>query len=259
MTKRSGEREEFNEGKVKRAILRVGVTDAVAGDILETVKRDLYNGITTEEIYRMVHQLLDRKKAVRFGLKEAMLDLGPDGHYFESFVGKMFQTLDHSVRLRERVQGMCVAHEVDAIVEKGAERYMVECKFHNSPGMKCNIQTALYTYARYLDVNESLPCISPWLVTNTKFTTDAIQYAKCMGMRLLGWRYPEERSLENLIDEHRLYPLTFLGLKKAYERSLLDRNFILLRDVVNNKECLYELLPEKDAEAVLLRAKEMLS
>jgi hypothetical protein len=134
----------------------------------------------------------------------------------------------------------------------------VECKFHNSPGMKCNIQTALYTYARFLDVNESLPHAGPWLVTNTKFTTDVIRYAECVGMRLLGWRFPEEGSLENLIDEHRLYPLTTLGLKKAHQRTLLDRNFVLLSDVVKNKECLYELLPEKEAEEVLLRAKETL-
>jgi len=205
-----------------------------------------------------VHQLLDKKRAVKFGLKDAILDLGPERYYFESFVGKLFQALGYSVKLREKVQGKCVSHEIDVIVEKGTERYMVECKFHNSPGMKCNIQTALYTYARFLDVDESLTHTAPWLVTNTKFTTDVIRYAECNGMRLLGWRFPEVGSLESLIDENRLYPVTTLGLKTAYERTLLDRNFILVGDLVKNKECLYELLPEAEAEGVLLKAKDIL-
>jgi len=258
VTKRSGEREEFDEVKVRRAILRVGVSDAVAEDILMGVKRELYDGITTEEIYRRVHQLLDKKKAVRFGLKNAILDLGPEGYYFESFVGKLFQALGFSVKLREIVRGRCVSHEIDVTLEKGTDKYMVECKFHNSPGMKCNIQTALYTYARFLDVSESLSQTAPWLVTNTKFTSDVVRYADCVGMRLLGWRFPEEESLERLIDEHKLFPLTTLGLKTAYERTLLDRNFVLVSDVVKNRDCLYELLPENEAEQTLFRAKDIL-
>lgn len=258
VTKRSGEREEFDEDKVRRAILRVGVTDVVAEDILQNVKRDLHDGITTEEIYRKVHHLLEKKKAVKFELKKAIQDLGPEGYNFESFIGKLFQALGYSVRLREKVQGKCVSHEIDVIVEKGSERYVVECKFHNSPGMKCSIQTALYTYARFLDVNEALPHATPWLVTNTKFTTDVIRYADCCGMRLLGWRFPEEEGLERLIDSNRLFPLTSLGLKRPHERTLLSNDFVLLSDVVKNDECLYELLPEKDAERALTRAKEIL-
>lgn len=258
VTKRSGEREEFDDGKVRRAILRVDVPETVVEEILQSVKRELYDGITTEEIYRRVHQLLDKKRAVMFGLKNAILNLGPEGYYFESFVGKLFQALGYSVKLREKVQGKCVSHEIDVMIEKGTEKYMVECKFHNSPGMKCNIQTALYTYARFLDVNELLSHTAPRLVTNTKFTTDVIRYADCIGMRLLGWRFPEEGGLESLIDENRLYPLTTLGLKTAYEKTLLDRNFILVSDLVKNKECLYELLPETEAERILLKAKDIL-
>lgn len=258
VTKRSGEREEFDQDKVRRAILRVGVGDAVAEDILQNVKKYLHDGITTEEIYRKVHQLLEKKKAIKFELKNSILDLGPEGYNFESFIGKLFQALGYSVRLREKVQGKCVSHEIDAMVEKGSERYMVECKFHNSPGMKCSIQTALYTYARFLDVSEALPHTTPWLVTNTKFTTDVIRYAGCYGIRLLGWRFPEEEGLESLIDSNRLFPLTSLGLKRSHETILLAHNFVLLSDVVKNIECLYELLPEKDAEQALTRAREIL-
>jgi hypothetical protein len=37
-----------------------------------------------------------------------------------------------------------------------------------------------------------------WLVTNTRFTGDAIQYGNCAGLKLIGWDYPAEGSLKDL-------------------------------------------------------------
>jgi len=39
-----------------------------------------------------------------------------------------------------------------------------------------------------------------WLITNTRFSTDALQYGKCMGMQLVGWDYPNNNGLRNWID-----------------------------------------------------------
>lgn len=258
VTKRSGEREEFDEAKVKRAVLRVGASESVADEILSSVRGELYDGIPTGEIYRRVRELLDKRRALRFGLKEAILGLGPDGYNFESFVGKVFQGRGYSVRLREIVPGRCVSHEIDVVLERQSERYMVECKFHNSQGIKCSVQEALYTYARNLDVAEALQGAAPWLVTNTKFTSEAIKYAECVGMRLLGWRFPFQGGLEDMIDSDRLYPVTALGLRTAHERMLLQHNVVLASDLLKNKECLYQLLPEADADDVIRRAKDIL-
>jgi len=258
VTKRSGEREEYDEGKVRRAVLRSGAGEAEADEVVERVRRVLYDGIPTEQIYRLVGRLLDRRRSIRFGLKGSILLLGPEGHHFELLVARLFQVLGYSVRTNETVKGRCISHEVDIILEKGGERLMVECKFHNSPGAKCAIQTALYTYARFLDLDDSSPLAAPWLVTNTRFSSEVVTYAECIGMRLLGWKFPEEGGLETLIDRNRLYPVTAMGLKKAHERMLLARNVVTVRDVIENRDCLFELMPESSANEALEIARDLL-
>jgi hypothetical protein len=81
--KRSGEREEFDPEKTRRAIMRVGVSDQEADAILDRLGQQLYDGISTEEIYRRVHDLLDGRKAAKYGLKKAIQRFGPDGENFE--------------------------------------------------------------------------------------------------------------------------------------------------------------------------------
>ena len=51
----------------------------------------------------------------------------------------------------------------------------------------------------------------PWLVTNTKFSSDVIRYGNCVGMHLIGWKYPEDGGLEKLIDEANIYPHNGIG------------------------------------------------
>ncbi len=258
VTKRSGEREEYDEGKVRRAVLRSGAGEAEAEEILEKVRQVLYDGIPTEQIYRLVGRLLDRRRAIRYGLKGSILLLGPEGHHFELLVARLFQSMGYSVKTNEKVMGRCVPHEVDILLEKGGKRLMVECKFHNSPGAKCAIQTALYTYARFLDLSESVSFSAPWLVTNTRFSSEVVSYAECTGMKLLGWKHPEGSGLERLIDKNRLYPVTAMGLKKAHEKMLLDKKIITVRDVVDSKDCLFELLPEASASEALEIARDLL-
>jgi len=48
------------------------------------------------------------------------------------------------------------------------------------------------------------------LVTNTKFSGVATDYAKCVGIELLGWRTPDDEGLETIIDENGFYPITIL-------------------------------------------------
>jgi hypothetical protein len=44
---------------------------------------------------------------------------------------------------------------------------MVECKFHNYLGIKCNIQIALYVYGPFLDLRDSERIDRPIIATNT--------------------------------------------------------------------------------------------
>ena len=71
------------------------------------------------------------------------------------------------------------------------------------------------------------------LVTNTKCTTNAVKYAKCVGMDIIGWHYPKKESLENLIEQKKLYPITcFPFLKKQTRNQLIANNIILAKDLL---------------------------
>jgi hypothetical protein len=184
--KRSGQQEEFDPSKTRAAVMRAGVSLDEADRILELLMPRLFNGITTEEIYRQVNKMLDAQRRLRFGLKKSIIGLGPEGYYFEDFISRLFQEMGYDVKVRQTLQGACVQHEIDVLLQKGDSRGMVECKFHNSQGMKCSIQTVLYTYGRFLDVSATADLESIWLVTNTRFSSDVVQYAKCMNIELMG-------------------------------------------------------------------------
>jgi len=74
-----------------------------------------------------------------------------------------------------------------------------------------------------------------WLVTNTRCTSDAIQYAECVGLRIMSWRYPATGSLEKMIEEKRLYPATILHphggrpLRRSFETILSSRRTSLMQ------------------------------
>lgn len=75
---------------------------------------------------------------------------------------------------------------------------MVECKYHNMPGKRSDLKVVMYTYARFLDVKH-LGFEQPWLVTNTKCTSEVKKYAQCMGIRVISWRYPHDECMEKML------------------------------------------------------------
>ncbi|MDD1770773.1 MAG: restriction endonuclease [Methanomassiliicoccales archaeon] len=254
--KRSGEREQFDPGKARAAVMRAGVGAGEADEIVERLIPQLYDGITTEEIYRRIHQSLERGEAARYGLKKALLRLGPEGWHFETFVGRLFAAEGYSVRVRQILEGRCVSHEVDAVAEKAGEKVMVECKFHNALGIKCAIQCALSAQSRYLDLKEGHGIASACLVTNTRFTSDVVRYASCTGMRLLSWRWPEEAGIERLVEKHRLYPITVLDLGRHDLSVLLDNDIILVGEMLERADVVARLLTRPSADKALRMAAD---
>ncbi len=256
--KRSGEREQFDPTKARAAVMRAGVSPSEADEIIDRLMPQLYDGITTEEIYRRIHQELDRGEAARYGLKKALLRLGPDGWYFESFVGRLFAAEGYAVAIRRMLDGRCVSHEVDAIAEREDDKMMVECKFHNSLGIKCSIQVALYAQARYLDLKDAHHLTHPCLVTNTRFTSDVVRYADCVGMRLLSWRWPESEGIESLVERYRLYPISMIDLGRHDLSVLLDNNILLVSEILDREDDVSRLLSKASAEKALRLAADAL-
>ena len=257
VTKRSGETEEFDRAKTKVAVIRAGASSEEADDIIDRLMPRLYDGITTEEVYRHVRAMLTARTAVRFGLKKAILALGPDGRNFETLVFRLFQAMGFQAKVRETVQGKCITHEIDITLEKENVRYMVECKFHNSLSIKCAIQTALYTYGRFLDVDAAFDLQCPYLVTNTRFTSEVVKYSECVCIRLLGWRQPEQGGLEELLERYRLYPVTILDLKRTDIRTLLEKDMVLVKDILERRDDVIRMLGRDSAQTAFHAAEAL--
>jgi len=269
ITKASGQEELFSEEKLKNSLMRSGASSQLIDRVVVDIERLLKDGtvLSTSDIYKQAFSLLRREErmvATRYHLKKAVMDMGPSGHPFEHFVAELLRAEGYGVHVGQIIQGACVTHEVDVVAEKDGRRVLVECKFHNQQGMKSDVKTALYVQARFEDIKRK--CIAEkkglcefeeiWLVTNTKLTSDAIQYAECVGMRAIGWSYPSEGSLQYLIESSGLHPVTCLSsLRPGQQHALLQKNIVLCKQVKDDPSTLKEFnLPEPKLKKILQEA-----
>lgn len=250
VTKASGEQNPFSEEKIRASLRRSGADDEQIDSILHEVKHRLYDGIATKQIYRIAFALLksgSRHLAARYHLKDAIMELGPSGFPFEKYIAELMKFQGYTTKVGQFMQGKCVTHEIDVVAKKGNELLLIECKYHNQKGISCNIKIPLYIHSRFNDVKaqelqkpeyaslKQQVCI----VTNTRFTEDALQYAGCSGIEILGWDRPFKKGLKELIDQSGLYPITCLtSLTIAEKRRLLDRETVLCNQLIDNKHLL---------------------
>jgi hypothetical protein len=153
---------------------------------------------------------------------------------FENYVSIMLAEHGFHIKSkRTKIKGNCLTHEIDIIAraDKTNARYMIECKFHNFPGVYTGIKEALYTHARFLDLKEQFD--KEMLVCNTKVSDDAITYGRCVDQKIISWRYPHDNGLEKMIEEKGLYPITILGLNKRELQNLSQNNIMLVKDLLN--------------------------
>jgi hypothetical protein len=237
ITKSDGEKEPFNPEKLTASLMRSGADHATASAIARDIEKELYAGITTQEIYRHAFTLLRegrRGAAARYSLKRAILDFGPSGFPFEVYISELFRAEGAQTQIDQIIQGACVEHEVDVVVHQDGTTTFVEAKFHNTAGFKTDLKTTLYVKARLDDiaahrnakgVHEPMRGL---IVTNTKFTDMAERYASCAGVELLGWESPAGKSLHDRIDKTGLYPVTALTtLGRREKMALLGQKKVL--------------------------------
>jgi hypothetical protein len=256
--KASGEREPFNELKLRKSLESAGAEKGAIERILLHVKSELKPDMTTTEIYQHAFRILKEDKphiAARYSLKRSLMEMGPSGHPFEKFVGEILRRSGYSVEVNKMVQGICVVHEVDIVAEKGDRRAMIELKYHNTLGIKTDIKIALYIQARFEDIDKQwkrepehgIKFHEAWLVTNTKLTGDAIAYANCVGMKAISWNYPEHGNLQQLIERSGLHPVSALTtLSRSEKEGLMDKGVVMCRDIKNNKELLSSMGVSKE-------------
>src|SRR3989344_3201217 len=218
--KADGTTEPLDYNKIRHALRRAGASGQMVDEIIDALNSRIKNNMETSEMYRMAYNELSEMRpgaAARFGLRKSLLKLGPDGYPFETFIGALLKGMGYETRLRQTLQGKCIQHEIDVLASRGQyggrppTKSIIECKFHNSQHYLCHIQSALYSWARFLDVRERNPGIkTAWLATNTKFSGDVIAYGDCVGLKLLGWSFPQDESIQVRIEENKLYPVTLL-------------------------------------------------
>lgn len=263
--------EPYAPEKLIHSLQRAGASPSLAADIAQQIETELRDGITTSEIYHHARQMLkkhsDSPVAARYSLRRAVLDLGPSGYPFESLLGEIFKQKKYEVDVGRTLQGQCVDHEVDVVARNGTELILVEAKFHNAQGFKTDVKVALYIYARFLDLKaKNFDGLCPaggtcasWLVTNTKFTENAIRYGKCVGIHMIGWGYPSQGNVQDLIEESGLHPLSCLtSLSGREKESLYNQGVVLCRAVADNPNILESVgVTGRKVEDVLAEANRL--
>ena len=248
ITKEDGQQESFDPSKLHFTLGKAGASKSVQDEIIAHIEKELKEGMTTHEIYRHAFELLrkeHRPAAARYSMRRAVLSLGPTGFPFETFVGEIFKARGYEVHTDQILQGACVEHEVDMVARKEGECIAAELKFHNSLSIKSDVQVALYVHARFEDLRagsakEKKFCIDKgMLVTNTKFTHKAIQYGACKGLLIIGWNFPHEGNLHDLIEETRAHPVTALTTLNNHEKAaLLEQRIVLCRTLSERHDIL---------------------
>jgi hypothetical protein len=233
--KHNGALEEYEPTKIRSSLVHSGASGELANSIVNDVNGILYDGIPTWKIFRHAYKELKKHApglAPRYDIKGAILRLGTAGFAFERFVSHILEKQGYSTVVGLTVKGEYIEHEIDVLAKKGEETLMVECKHHKEPWLGCKIQTALYVYARFLEVRKTFT--EPMLVTNTKFSPQILAYSKGVGIRLMGWKYPPDDSLEGNIERYRLYPVTSIrSLDKGMIEALFKEEIVTLDDLLN--------------------------
>jgi hypothetical protein len=268
--KANGDKVPYKSQKLMRSLLLAGASPQLAQEILDSISQFLYPEITTKEIYKQAFKLLRKNSkplAAHYRLKKAIMELGETGFPFEKFVSELLAAENFETKVGVIVQGNCVSHEVDVIAEKDNLHYMCECKFHNRQGRHCDVKIPLYIQSRFKDLEAHWQKESEhkhkfhqgWIFTNTRFTTDAIQYAECSGLQLISWSYPEGNSIRERVDRTGVHPVTCLNiLTKSEKQALIDLEIVTCKNLCRKPESLLRIgVSQKRYHLILDEAKSI--
>jgi hypothetical protein len=270
VTKSDGAREQFDETKLAASLKKVGASPEAIDQITDEIEREMWDGMTTADIYGRAFALLRKhshKTAIRYSMRRALFELGPDGFPFERFVARIFELWGYQAVTDQTLIGTCVEHEVDVVAWKGDELAMVEAKFHNEPGLRSDLKVALYVKARFDDLADGLfeyggtqRKLSPngrWLFTNTKFTEMAVKYGECKDLHMVGWNYPNKGNLHQIMEENGLHPITCLTtLSREEKRTIIGMNVLTCIDLIGAPDIMRKAGVRPDAiESVLTEAQ----
>jgi len=242
--KADGSKQLFDKQKIINTCLRLQATLEQAQSIADRIEARAYDGIPTKKILQMVFRYMKKYRpaiAYQIDLKQAiaMLRSKPD---FEIFVSKLYEAMGYEVKTNLIIQGKCIEHEIDVVAKKGNETILVEVKHHVNHHAYSGLDAFLQLNSTLEDLKEgyeigknNFKFNKAILICNTKVSEHAKRYALCRGLDFIAWKFPLEKGLERLIEEYKLYPITFL---KEIERDevykLADTGIVTLKQLIGD-------------------------
>lgn len=270
IVKHSGTIVDFERQKLKRSLLKSGANSEVVEKVLTEIESQLYDGISTKQIYKWAFSLLKKvahAHAARYNLRTAIQQLGPAGFYFEKFIAKLFSSEGYSTQTNLILQGKCVSHEIDVVVKKNEIISLLECKFHSTQDKVTDVKVPMYILSRFNDVRTQIHSVFSendtisecTIVTNNRFTSEAITFALCSDLNLLSWDFPKESCLRKRIDIDYLYPITCLTTISSLEKKkLLESEVLLVSELLKASDLLTKIgISQKRSKNIVKEATEL--
>jgi HJR/Mrr/RecB family endonuclease len=241
VTKADGSKQLYDKEKIVRTSLRLGASREVADQIAQQIETKLYDGISTRRILQLIFALMRKPKpAVRhlFDLRRgiSLMESKPE---FEMFVRTLLAHSGFQVTPNTVLRGLCGEHEVDAIAAKDGLTYIVDVKHHVTYHSLTGLDESRIARAIVEDVTEGyirgvtgMKIDKAMIVTNTRYSEHAINYGRCRGILQIGWSSPEN-GLREIIEKHKLYPLSCLrGVSTEVRLRLIEEGIVLIKQLL---------------------------
>jgi hypothetical protein len=246
VTKADGSKQPFDKQKIINTCLRLQATPEQAQSIADKIEAKAYDGIPTKKILQMVFQYMKKYRPAigyQIDLKQAiaMLRSKPD---FEIFVAKLFEAMGYEVRTNLIIRGKCIEHEIDVIARKENEIILVEVKHHVNHHTYSGLDVFLQLNSTLEDLKlgyesgkNNFKFTRAILICNTKVSDHGRRYALCKGLEFIAWKFPPEKGLERLIEEYKLYPITFLKeIERGEAYKLADVGIVTVKQLLDDAE-----------------------
>lgn len=279
--KADGRKQLFDRNKIMRTCLRMGATQDMAEAIVSRIEKQSYNNIPTKKIIRMVLSYMRKynsKYKYVINLRDAICMLRPKPD-FEMFIAQLMKSHGFKVKSNRMIRGRCVEHEIDAIAERATrdkhghdveEVLYVEVKHHYKPHTYTGMDVFLEAQATFEDLvdgyksgENNIPFTGTMVVSNTKLSDHALRYSKCRGIVGLAWKTPPDRGLERMIEEKKLYPITFIrGLTPDQQSRLGDNRIVTMRQLLEKSDSeLHRMtrIPKKNIIELKEKAREVMN
>ena len=245
VTKADGSTQLFDRGKVVKTCLRIGANRRIALQIADEVESLVYDGIPTHKVLQITLKLLRKHKpTIRhfLDLKKGLSVMNSKPE-FENFVQILLVHHGFEVGPSQVIRGKCIGHEVDAVAKKDGVIYFVEAKHHSNYHTPTGLDESRIARAVLEDVSEgfllgrsTLRIDRAMIVTNTRYSEHAKRYGKCRNILQIGWSSPKELSLQNMIEEKKVYPISCIrGLSNQTRIKLVNSGVVLMKQLVEEE------------------------